>query len=80
MAKDFRDHAIEKALDEAVPAFRPERTRRARLKRIAAVAVVTALALAAFWALLHYSSPRTGARKPAKPIPIELVPAPPRGR
>lgn len=76
--EDFRDHHIKKALDETIGAWRPEGDSRSRLKRIGAVVALTAVAVAAFWTILYFSSPRHPARAPAaaKPIPIQLLPAP----
>ena len=72
---DFRDQRVQKALDEAIPPWRPEKGARARRRRVAAVVALALAACAAFWTILYFSSPRHAA--PArKSVPIELLPAP----
>ena len=74
---DFRDHHIKKALDEAVGAYLPETTRRSRIRRIAIVAALALAAFAAFWTVLYHSTPKPG--KPAadrRPVPVQILPAP----
>lgn len=72
---DFRDQHVQKALDEAIPPWRPERDARSRRRRIAIFAALAAVAVVAFWTILYFSSPRHAA--PArKAMPIELLPPP----
>lgn len=75
-AADFRDQAIKDALDKTVRGYRPEISRRSRLRRVAVVAALTLAAAAAFWAVLHFSAPKPapGAAE-RKPIRVELLPA-----
>ena len=75
---DFRDQHIQKALDEAIPAWRPEKDARSRRRRIAAIVALALLACAAFWTVLYFSSPRHAAPAP-KSMPIQVLPAPARG-
>jgi len=76
---DFRDHIVKKALDEAIGAYRPETTSRARNKRIAVIVALALLVAIGFWVLLHYSSPRTTpAAAKGKPISVDLLPARPK--
>lgn len=79
-ARDFREQAVQEALDRAVGDYRPEKRLRTRLARRALVALVALATMAGFWALLHHSAPRP-APKPVerKPIPVQLLPpsAPP---
>jgi len=75
---DFRDQHIKEALDKAIGPFRPEKTLRARLTRIAAIAALTMVAVLGFLGIIHYSTPRPAANSPAakpRPIEIQLVPA-----
>ncbi len=72
---DFRDHRIQKALDEAVGPWRPEKDARARRKRIAVVVALALVACAVFWTVLYFSSPRHAAPAP-KMVPIQVLPAP----
>jgi hypothetical protein len=72
---DFRDHAIKKAVDDAVGPYRPEKRLRPRIARIAIVAALTLATCVGFWAMLHYSSTKH-AKPAAKPIAVELLPAP----
>lgn len=72
---DFRDHPVQKALDEAIGPWRPEKDARARWRRIAAVVALALAACALFWTILYFSSPRHAAPAP-KAVPIELLPAP----
>jgi hypothetical protein len=72
---DFRDHAVRKAVEDAVGPYRPEKKLRSRLVRIAMVAALTLATCLGFWAMLHYSSTKH-AKPAAKPIAIELLPAP----
>jgi hypothetical protein len=72
---DFRDHRIQKALDEAVGPWRPETDARSRRKRIAAVVALAIAACAVFWTILYFSSPRHAAPE-RKAVPIQLLPAP----
>jgi hypothetical protein len=74
---DFRDHHIKKALDEAIGAYRPEKTRRSRLKRVAIVALLALVTVAGFWTALYHSTPKPA--KPAaerRPVPVQILPAP----
>ncbi|NJD89611.1 MAG: hypothetical protein FIB05_16550 [Betaproteobacteria bacterium] len=73
---DFRDHHIQKALDEAIPAYRPDKDARARRKRIATIVALALLACAAFWTILYFSSPKHAAPAERRAVPIQLVPAP----
>lgn len=74
---DFRDHVVKKALDETISAYRPEKTLRSRLRRIATIAALAIAATAAFAFIIDLSAPRP---KPAaanrKPISVDLLPAP----
>lgn len=72
---DFRDHAIRKALDEAVGPYRPERTRRSRFKRVAAIAMLALVASIAFITIVNISTPRQAppAREP-RPVTVEILP------
>jgi hypothetical protein len=72
---DFRDQHIQKALDEAIPPWRPEKDARARRRRIAAVVALAIAACAVFWTILYFSSPRHAAPE-RKAVPIQLLPAP----
>jgi hypothetical protein len=72
---DFRDHRIQKALDEAVGPWRPETDARSRRKRIAVVVALALAASAVFWTVLYFSSPRHAAPAP-KMVPIQVLPAP----
>lgn len=77
---DFRDQPVKEALDKAIGPFRPERTLRARVVRIAVVVALTVATVLAFLGIIQYSSPRPGPAAPAakpKPIEILLVPAKP---
>ena len=74
-AADFRDQAIKDALDKTVRAYRPEKTRRKRLARIALVAALTVAAVAAFWIVLHFSTPKPAPKgAKGKPVAVELLP------
>ncbi len=75
---DFCDHHIQKALDEAIRPYRPEKDARSRLKRIAIVVALALLTCAAFWTVLYFSSPKHAAKEP-RPVPIQVLPAPARG-
>ncbi|MCW5590920.1 MAG: hypothetical protein KIS74_02370 [Burkholderiales bacterium] len=75
---DFRDHHIQKALDEAIPAYRPDKDARARRKRIATIVALALLACAVFWTVLYFSSPKHAAPAP-KAIPIQVLPSPAKG-
>ncbi len=74
---DFRDHVVKKALDDTIGPYRPEKTRRSRLRRIAAIAVLAIAVSAAFIFIVDQSAPRP---KPAaasrKPVAVDIVPAP----
>jgi hypothetical protein len=74
---DFRDHIVKKALDETIGPWRPEKTLRSRLRRIAAVAALAIAAVAAFAFIIDLSAPRP---KPAaahrKPVAVDILPAP----
>jgi hypothetical protein len=72
---DFRDHRIQKALDEAVGPWRPEKDAHARRKRIAAAVALALAACAVFWTVLYFSSPRHAAPAP-KAVPVQVLPAP----
>ena len=72
---DFRDHHIQKALDEAIGPWRPETNARARRKRIAVVVALALAACAVFWTVLYFSSPKHAAPAP-KMVPIRVLPAP----
>ncbi len=72
---DFRDHPIQKALDEAIPPFRPDKDARARRKRVAAIVALALLASAVFWTVLYFSSPKHAAKE-HRPIPVQVLPAP----
>ncbi len=75
---DFRGQIVKEALDKTIGQWRPESTRRARVRR---VLVVVALALAivvGFWTVLHLSSPKPRPPAERKPIAVDLLPAPPR--
>lgn len=77
---DFRDQPVKEALDKAIGPFRPERTLRSRVVRIAIVVALTVVTVLAFLGIIQYSSPRPGPAAPAaKPRPVEilLVPAKP---
>jgi hypothetical protein len=77
---DFRDHHVKEALDRTVGPYRPEKTARARLKRIAAIATLTLVAVLAFVGIIQVSTPRPATPAPApKPgkIDVLLVPARP---
>ena len=77
---DFRDQPVKEALDKAIGPFRPERTLRARVVRIAVVVALTVATVLTFLGVIQYSSPRPGPAAPAakpKPIEILLVPAKP---
>jgi hypothetical protein len=75
---DIRDHHVKKALEEAIGPWRPEKDSRSRRRRILVVVALTAVTVLAFWTLLHFSSPKHAAKRPAaeKSVPIQLVPAP----
>ena len=74
---DFRDHFVQKALDKAVGRYRPEKTLRSRIARMAVIAAVAVVVFAGFWAALHHSTPKPAPRAAErKPIAIELLPAP----
>ena len=76
---DFRDHILEKELDKAVGAYRPETSARARNRRIAVIVVLTVLVVIGFWTLLHFSSPKPPpAATKGKPISVDLLPARPK--
>ena len=74
---DFRDHVVKKALDDTIGPYRPEKTLRSRLRRIATVAALAIAAAAAFAFIIDLSAPRP---KPAaanrKPVAVDIVPAP----
>jgi hypothetical protein len=72
---DFRDHRIQKALDEAVGPWRPEADARSRRKRIAVVVALALAAWAVFWTVLYFSSPKHAAPAP-RMVPIQVLPAP----
>jgi len=73
---DFRDHAIKKALDQAVGRYRPERTRRSRILRIAAIAALALAVSTAFIGVVNRSTPRKpGHAIDPRPMPVEIVPA-----
>ncbi|HEX4942703.1 MAG TPA: hypothetical protein VFV55_00010 [Usitatibacteraceae bacterium] len=74
--KDFRDHFIEKALDKAVGAYRPDKSPRSRIARIAIIAALAFATFVGFWTILHLSTPRPGPPVERKPITVELLPAP----
>ena len=77
--KDFRDQAIQNALDKAIGKYRPEKTARARLKRIAVIAALTLATVAGFWTALYISTPKPppqGAKD--KPVSVELLPPQPK--
>ena len=77
--KDFRDHILEKELDKAVGAYRPETSARARNRRIAVTVVLTLLVAVGFWTLLHFSSPKPApAATKGRPITVDLLPARPK--
>ena len=61
---DFRDHFVQKALDKAVGRYRPEKTVRSRIARMAVIAAVALCAFAGFWAALHHSTPKPRAAAP----------------
>lgn len=71
---DFRAHHIEKALAETVAAYRPEKTLRARLKRIAIVVALTLATVAAFWTVLYLSTPRPPKPAERRPVAVEILP------
>lgn len=74
---DFRDQAIKDALDKAVPRYRPERTIRSRLARIAMIAVVTVAAVFGLAWMFHYAMKELAPPAPKpKPISVELLPPP----
>jgi hypothetical protein len=75
---DFRDQPIKEALDKTIGPYRPEKTLRSRLRRMAAIAALTLVAVLGFVGIIHYSAPRPGAPAPAakpRPIEVQLVPA-----
>lgn len=74
--KDFRDQHIEEALKETVGAWRPERTLRARLRRMAVVAALALATAFAIWTVLDKSGPKPSKPAPRKPVAVEILPAP----
>jgi hypothetical protein len=75
--KNFRDHHVEAALKGVIGAYRPEKTPRARLKRIAIVAALALATALGFWTVLFLSTPKPP-RPATRPVPVELLPAPAR--
>lgn len=73
---DFRDQHIQKALDEAIPPWRPEKDARSRRRRIAAIVALTLIASAVFWTVLYFSSPKHAAPAGRKAVPVQVLPAP----
>lgn len=72
---DFRDHAIRKALDEAVGPYRPEPTRRSRFKRVAAIAALALAVSMAFIGIVNRSTPkRATPAADRKPVSVEILP------
>jgi hypothetical protein len=74
---DFRDQFIKEALDKAVGRYRPEKTVRSRLARMAMIAVATIAAVLGLAGMFHYAMKElaTPAAAP-RPITVELLPAP----
>jgi hypothetical protein len=76
---DFRDQPVKEALDKAIGPYRPERTVRSRVIRIAAIAALTVVVVLAFLGIIQYSSPRPGQKPPtAKPAAIDIILVPPK--
>lgn len=73
---DFRDHVVKKALDDTIGPWRPDRTPRSRLRRIATIVALAIAATAAFAFIIDLSAPRP---RPAaahrKPVAVDIVPA-----
>lgn len=76
-ARDFREQAVQEALDRVVGEYRPEKRLRTRLLRMGLIALVALATMAAFWAVLHHSTPRPAPKAAErKPIPVQLLPPP----
>ncbi len=71
---DFRDQIVQDALKQTVRPYRPEKTPRARARRIAIVVLLTIATCAGFWTILAVSTPK--APPPARPkaVPVQLLP------
>jgi hypothetical protein len=71
---DFRDQFIKEALDKAVGPYRPEKTLRSRLARMAMIAVVTIAAVFGLAWMFHYAMKELAPPAPKpKPISVELL-------
>lgn len=78
-ARDFREQAVQEALDRVVGDYRPEKRLGKRLVRVAVVAAATLVTVLAYWAVLHHSTPRPAPKAAErKPIPVQLLPPPAR--
>jgi hypothetical protein len=73
---DFRDQVVKEALDRTIGPWRPEKSRRARIRRVLVVVALTLVSVLGFWAVLHVSSPKGKKPPQSRPIAVELV-APP---
>ncbi len=74
---DFRDQFIKEALDKAVGPYRPEKTLRSRLARMAMIAVVTIAAVCGLAWMFHYAMKELAPPATApRPITVELLPSP----
>lgn len=80
---DFRDQIVQDELKRIVGPYRPEKSLRQRLARMAVILVLAFAAVAGLMAILEHSTPRPAA-PPAKakprPVEIQLVPAPEKAR
>lgn len=71
---DFRDQFIKEALDKAVGHYRPEKTIRSRMARVAMIAVVTIAAVFGLAWMFHYAMKELAPPAPkVKPISVELL-------
>jgi hypothetical protein len=73
---DSRDQIVKEALDRTVGAYRPEKTLRSRLRRVAIVAALALAAFLGFAAILHHSVLQPApASTERKPVSVRILPA-----
>jgi heme A synthase len=73
---DFRDQIVKEALDKTIGEWRPEATRRARVRRILVVVALTLAVVVGFWTVLYLSTPKPREPGERKPVAVELLPPP----